>query len=171
MSRIASGISMVVAVATTFAGAAFLALYLLRWEWHRALIAGIILIVAEVALGGALILRRLRRLDTTRELPRERLTTRRRDIDLRWLDPPGDRYGVFIPLLLGGGMLVSGIAWLIERLAKGTTQTSSLPNQFGFIAMPRDPLLPRDDEVRVRGLPRADDEDLRRLLGPGGDSR
>ncbi len=35
----------------------------------------------------------------------------------RWLGTPPDGAAVFIPVLLGAGLLVSALAWLVERLA------------------------------------------------------
>ena len=37
--------------------------YLYRWEWHRAIVAGLFLVVAEVALATTVLLRRLAALD------------------------------------------------------------------------------------------------------------
>ncbi len=43
-----------------------------------------------------------------------------------WLDGPTDprteRYGVFIPILLGAGMVASGMAWVLERVSGKLTR-------------------------------------------------
>ena len=36
-----------------------------------------------------------------------------------WLRP-NDRFGVFVPVLMGAGVVMSGLAWLVERLARMT---------------------------------------------------
>jgi len=43
---------------------------------------------------------------------------------LRDPDEPADRFGVFIPILMGAGILLSGIAWLVERLARALNRTA-----------------------------------------------
>ncbi|WTW94038.1 hypothetical protein OG216_11840 [Streptomycetaceae bacterium NBC_01309] len=42
--------------------------------------------------------------------------------DFAWLTVKPERYGVFIPLLLGAGMLASGIAWVVERVFARTAE-------------------------------------------------
>jgi hypothetical protein len=37
---------------------------------------------------------------------------------LPWLG--GDRFGVFVPILLGAGAIVSGVAWVVEHLSRAT---------------------------------------------------
>jgi hypothetical protein len=50
-----------VIISVTLAGsAAYVFVYLYRWEWHRALMAGVLFVAAEVALVGAAIFDRLR---------------------------------------------------------------------------------------------------------------
>ena len=39
-----------------------------------------------------------------------------------WLRPRNDQFGVFVPVLMGAGFLLSGIAWLVERLARATAR-------------------------------------------------
>ena len=175
MQNFGRRLAFAIAGLTAIAGLAFFVLYLVRWEWHRALIAGLFMVGAEVALAAGLILRRLgEREEPEQVLAREgrgsmTRAQERRDLDFRWLEDTSSRYGVFVPLLLGGGVLVSGVAWLVERVAKGSTgRHSALPSHYQQIALPEDALVPRDDEVRVRGLPELGDEQLHRLLGPGG---
>jgi hypothetical protein len=114
-------------------------LYLDRWEWNRAIVSGIVFLAAEIGLFGALILSRLGRPRTTdpvpaasngstgrngRGAPDERVLSRIREAappprrTFAWLDP--SRSNVFIPILLGAGVVASGVAWLVERLARLT---------------------------------------------------
>jgi hypothetical protein len=54
-----------------------------------------------------------------------------------WLDPrKATNLNVFVPILLGAGVLLSGIAWLVERLARAFS----------------DPGLERDLAVRLDDL-------------------
>lgn len=111
------------------AAGVYLFVYLYRWEWNRAVIAGVILVIAQIALVGSLILdklsafeKRLDRLEAgggaltalkeTAPEPRSRF---------RWLTGDGD-LNVFVPVLMGAGILFAGIAWFVERLARMTAR-------------------------------------------------
>jgi hypothetical protein len=39
-----------------------------------------------------------------------------------WLTP--DRTNVFVPVLLGAGVIMSAVAWVVEKLARATAGTS-----------------------------------------------
>lgn len=113
------------------ASGVYVFLYLYRWEWNRTLVAGIFFLATQITLATALIMGRLRRLEE--ELAR--LETAPSPTGLAAMvddafaprDPfaPGgsfawlrtDGAGVFIPVLLGAGMLLSALAWAVERLA------------------------------------------------------
>ena len=101
--------------------------YLYRWEWNRALVSGIIFLAAEVALLGALVLERLARLGQCLTEPdrtpndervlrrlRERTPTPARPF--AWLE--GQQTNVFVPVLLGAGVVLSALAWVVDRLAR-----------------------------------------------------
>lgn len=171
MSRIFARLGWGVGWVTALGALGYLLLYVYRWEWHRALVAGIVLIAVELALTGGLLARRI---GDGAGSPGERTRPVRSSgspppHDFAWLDPRHERHGVFIPLLLGGGVLVSGLAWMIERITgalSSSTDEGSLPEGYDSIAYPGEALVPSDDEVRVHGLPARDDEHLRRLLGP-----
>jgi hypothetical protein len=112
--------------------------YLTKWEWNRALVSGIIFLAAEIALFGLLLLDRVARIDrTVTELkqprpvkpePRPQVLARVREAGpeprkpFAWLSP--DRTNVFVPVLLGAGVIVSGIAWLVEKIARATAGSS-----------------------------------------------
>jgi hypothetical protein len=106
----------------------YLIVYTARWEWQRALMAGELLLVSLLLLLAVAAADRFSRLE--RRLAE--LTARTRPAgepppgrsygtpgvpapEFRWLQP--DRYGVFIPVLLGAGIAVSGLAVLVERIA------------------------------------------------------
>jgi hypothetical protein len=100
--------------------------YLYRWEWNRALISGLFFVAAEIALATVLILDALRRAnlstEDTREPGEDRNVARvvaaaNRRPHFEWLRDSSSGFGVFIPVLLGTGVLLSALAWLVERLA------------------------------------------------------
>jgi hypothetical protein len=124
-----------VAVLAAATCGAYTLVYLYRWEWHRAILAGVFLVVAEVALATAVLLRRLaaldRRLTEVIEagarpgLQPEILVHLRESAPeprppFAWLEP--DRLGVFLPILLGAGVLASAAAWVVEGLARKTAR-------------------------------------------------
>ena len=103
--------------------------YLHRWEWNRALVSGIIFLAAEVALLGALVLDRLEKLG--RRLARldhgpngERVLLRLREHaptparPFAWMEP--QQTNVFVPVLLGAGVVLSALAWVVDRVARLT---------------------------------------------------
>lgn len=117
----------------------YLFVYLVRWEWHRALVAGVLFVAAEVALASAAILDRLRSIQHALEvgpgpagrpapvpepdpstLARLRQSAPEARTSFEWLPRPGSEMSVFVPLLLGAGVVLSGVAWLVERLARAT---------------------------------------------------
>ena len=64
-----------------------------------------------------------------------------------WLDPHDQRMGVFVPVLMGAGLVMSGLAWLIERLARRTAGPAlerGLAGQLSALALP-DRLVADDD--------------------------
>jgi hypothetical protein len=107
--------------------------YLYWWEWNRALIAGVFFLAIELALGVLLVLTRVARLE--RRIEAEgRAAQHARTLDVlrsnappradrfAWLDPRrSSQLNVFVPILLGAGVLLSGVAWLIEQVARTTS--------------------------------------------------
>ena len=103
--------------------------YLYRWEWNRALVSGIIFLAAEVALLGSLVLDRLgklgRRLDRLDDPPNgERVLRQLREHSpepakpFAWMQR--QEMNVFVPVLLGAGVLLSALAWVVDRIARLT---------------------------------------------------
>ncbi|MCK9877070.1 hypothetical protein MXD61_14405 [Frankia sp. AgPm24] len=116
--------------AITLLGAgAYFFVYLYRWEWNRALISGGIFIAVEMMLIAVTLLNRISRLtsqvnsDSDR---RHRIETRLREAPaprsavFDWMRADGSSAPVFIPILMGAGLLLSGLAWVVERLARAT---------------------------------------------------
>ena len=96
--------------------------YLWRWEWNRALVAGVLFLAAEVGLATVLVLQRIRRLTTSARpetVARIRETAPPPRDYFAWLRPKGEM-GVFVPVLMGVGAVASVLAWLVERLARST---------------------------------------------------
>ncbi|MCF2530253.1 hypothetical protein [Yinghuangia soli] len=147
-SYVVGGVS---AAATAF----YLVVYLWRWQWNRALICGVLLIVIEVFLLGVVLLGRIARLerhltehDLRGEEVRRRLEQAREDSAdrFRWLDKgqladpgrdladPGRHY-VFIPVLLAAGVVLSAISWAVQRAARLTVLPSADRRLAGRLAM------------------------------------
>jgi hypothetical protein len=99
---------------------AYLLVYLYRWEWNRAVISGIFFISAEIALATSLVLAELRRRPIAGDPTIARAITEANARQVRrpfeWLTR-NDRLGVFIPVLLGAGVLLSALAYVVERIA------------------------------------------------------
>jgi len=163
-----------VLAATTLAGSGtYLFVYLYRWEWNRAIIAGVFFLAAEVALVAAAVLSRLRALESGLRQPPPSAASPRvlhhvreaapapRD-HFAWLRPQPERMGVFVPILMGAGFVLSGLAWLVERLARSTATPrleDRLALALGALALPSGHLLGVGADDR-------DDNALSLLLGP-----
>lgn len=171
-------VSWAVGVVALVASGSYLIVYVYRWEWHRALLVGILFLAALVGLTAALVLRRLGTLEQRMAASQEKRTAdplqrlRQAPVEVppfRWLRPQDlDRTHVFIPTLLGGGVLVSGVAWLVERMAGASARAGveeELARELGDVAYPAGPLVPGRSEVLAGGA-RRDDPALRLLLGP-----
>jgi hypothetical protein len=162
------------ALVTLIASGTYFFLYLYRWEWNRAQVAGAIFVATEVGLVGWLLSDRLRRverrLDTVsgavssalsgasgasgpardRRLHVLRETRPDPRVNFAWLART-DRSSVFIPVLLGAGAVMSGLAWVVERLSRATagrvgerglaSRLGALePPSTGLLAVDHDPL-------------------------------
>jgi hypothetical protein len=146
-----------VIISVTLAGsAAYVFVYLYRWEWHRALMAGILFVAAEVALVGAAMFDRLRG-QASQHRPSDRgetLETLRQAAPpppkpFAWLTRDGDDQAVFIPVLMGAGVVLSAVAWLVERLARATAHPvleRDLATRLAPLAPPDGGFLGEDDE-------------------------
>lgn len=167
------------AAATLVAAAAYTVVSLARWEWNRALFFAIVFVAAEVGMGLGLVLRRLGRVEAlVTDLPAPDPGVRRALRDTRdeqerfaWLrvDPTDvvGRTHVFITLLVGGGVILSGGAWLLDKLATRTVdprREQRLGRELDAIAY-RPGLLVDEVDVLARPSLDRDDPRVRAFLG------
>lgn len=161
-------------IGTLLAAAAYMIVSLNRWEWNRALFFGLIVVIAEIALATALVLRKLGQV--TKEAEREVIDilrqTRPPSPDrFGWLKKSQNQFNVFITFLVGGGVILSGVAWLIDRIAANTTTPTGeqrLAAQLAPISYPRGGLLVDDITALAQEVPGADDAQIRKLLRRAG---
>lgn len=133
----------------------YLLVYLYRWEWNRALVSGLFFVAAEVALIGTSLLRRLRQMEDRLERlsspsPADRLRETAPDPDrhFAWLDPADNRMGVFVPVLIGAGVVLSVLAAAVERVAGATARPvleDRLARRLDGLALPSGGLLGAED--------------------------
>lgn len=115
----------------------YLIVYLYRWQWQRAILCGILLLVVEVMLLGIVLLARLTRIEERvkeNDARQREMTSRQDDVlarlrqtsgehegaRFRWLEETTDRTYVFVPVLMVTGVLLSGLAWVVQRVAAAT---------------------------------------------------
>lgn len=146
-----------------------------RWEWNRALFFGLIVLIAEVGLATGLVLRKLGQLQLAARpmdpdvaaIVRE---TRPVDPDrFAWLRDTPNRLSVFITFLVGGGVVLSAVAWTIDRIAAHSSTPrgeSRLAQRLSEVSYPRGGLLADDASLMAEERPHVEDAALRRLL-PG----
>ncbi|WAZ21000.1 hypothetical protein STRCI_002153 [Streptomyces cinnabarinus] len=146
----------------------YLVIYLYRWQWQRAMICGVLLLVVEVMLFGLVILGRLARIEERQrdsDRRQRELAARQDDVlarlraapepepggngngRFRWLDEPAERTYVFVPVLMVAGVALSGIAWVVQRIAKATARPAErrLAGRLAVLTAP-DPAAPGDLE-------------------------
>ncbi len=117
-NRIPSLIGLIVLLASGL----YFFVYLWRWEWNRALVAGVLFIAAEVGLATVVVLDRIRKLGVQARpetVARIHETAPPPRDHFAWLRPR-DELGVFVPVLMGVGAVVSAVAWVVERLARAS---------------------------------------------------
>jgi hypothetical protein len=161
------------ATVTLIATGVYTLVYLYRWEWNRALFTSLLFIAIEVGIVGAVVLRRVARLERTVVQPQPRVLERIEDAAPRrdhfaWLERTTSRTNVFVTVLLGAGVLLSAVTWLVDRLASrtaGTALEQGLARRLAPAAFPDEPLVPDDAELLAQGGPYGED-DLDLLLGP-----
>lgn len=116
---------------------AYTIIYLVRWEWNRAIISGLFFIAVEVVFVAMVLVDRLRSLEARLDQVTAQPAAGPAPADAAVLDaiagsapPPRDHFGwlreqttrtnVFLPVLLGAGVLASSLAWVVERVARAT---------------------------------------------------
>lgn len=170
----------VILALTMLASGWFVVIYLDRWEWTRALFVTMIFVIAEIALIGWLVLQKLHRLEARLEQRDERDDVFDQAVLLRirqtrpeydrfaWLRESMNRTNVFITMVVGGGIVLSGLAWLVDKIA-GRTVTASreqqLAAQLHTIAFPRGHFVADEAALIAQEFPACDDSDLRLLVG------
>ncbi|MFJ8080453.1 hypothetical protein ACIQ6Y_07435 [Streptomyces sp. NPDC096205] len=138
--------------------AMYFVVYLYRWQWQRAVLCGVVLLVVEVLLLGLVLVGRLARVEDRMrdyDLRQRELTERQRDVlarlrqrqrsedapratRFRWLEEPAERTYVFVPVLMVTGVLLSGMAWLVQRVAASTSRPAErkLAGRLAVLAAP-----------------------------------
>lgn len=149
------------------ASGSYVFVYLVRWEWNRALIAGLFFLAAEVALIADVLLGRIRslsaevaRLDSgeqTRALAaRLRATRPESSGPFAWLRPEADRLNVLLPILIGAGVLLSALSYVVEQLSRVTAlpvAEHELARGLATMALPREGLAPLGRAPRPLSAP------------------
>lgn len=168
-------------VGTLLGATGYMVVSLNRWEWNRALFFGLVVVIAEVALATALVLRRLKMIEAqltpgdraevdSAVLARLRETRPTRD-RFAWIGRETGRLNVFITFIVAGGLLISGLAWVVDRIAANTTSRAGearLASQLGRLSYPRGGLLVDDVTVLAETVPGVDNAQLRTLLRRAG---
>jgi hypothetical protein len=115
-------------------------------------------VAAEVAIMGSVLAERLKainkRLDAQddaaqrQRLDRIRETAPPARANFDWLARP-QQMNVFVPVLMGAGVLMSGLAWVVERVARttvGPAAEKGLATQLDTLALPASGFLAGQDE-------------------------
>jgi hypothetical protein len=150
-------IGRLVGVVVLLASGTYFFVYLWRWEWNRAVVAGVLFLAAEIGLATVTILDRLRALSSTRSAPAPdpdflahlRETAPPRRDHFAWLSPRAGQIGVFVPVLIGMGVVVSAVAWVVERLSRATAQPvleRRLAARLAPLSWPMASLVPHETE-------------------------
>jgi hypothetical protein len=167
-------VTWVLGVLALVASGTYVFVYIYRWEWNRALIMLGFFVATEIALSTALILRQLARRPAAPAGQDVAVIDRIRDsrperAHFAWLETSTSQFNVFITLLVGGGALISGGAWLLDRIASRvgpTPQERMLVDRLSSIAFPAHGLVADEAELLAQEVPFRDDPQLRVLLGP-----
>jgi hypothetical protein len=164
-------IAWLAAIGTLLMGLIYMVVSLNRWEWNRALFFGLIVLIAEVGISAALILRRLSRIERAKLDPAIlailRETRPASPHRFGWLEETTTQMNVFITFLVGGGVLLSALAWVADRVGAKTYTPAGeekLARQLGSISYPRGGLLVDEVTALAQDVPGTDDTQVRKLL-------
>jgi hypothetical protein len=149
-----------IAAATMAATGSYVFIYLARWEWNRALVSAAIFLAAELGLVALVLIARLQRVEQALTAPAvaagadawvhrhiRDATRPEAEVSFDWLVEPR-RTGVFVPVLMGAGVVLSAIAWVVERIARATVgpvAERGLSRRLGPLELPPHGLLHRAD--------------------------
>ncbi len=168
-----------VAAATLVASGVYTIVSLGRWEWNRALFFGLVFIAAEIGAATALVIRRIGQLEQRSNPDRDRgdeilTAVRRARLDHRrfaWTEDLGrdtmTRTNVFITMVVGGGILLSGLAWVIDKIANATADSgreAKLAKDLELIDYPDGGIVVDDVTVLARPTIGRDDPRVSSLL-------
>jgi hypothetical protein len=146
----------VVAAVVLVVSGAYLMIYLYRWEWNRAMVAGLFFVATEVAVVSRVVLGRLRHIERKLDaltpsaehhaevVHQLRATAPPPNRSFAWLERRNDSLNVFVPFLLGAGVLLSAFASVVERLASVTAVPAMehrLARRLDALALPAGGLL------------------------------
>ena len=166
-------VSLLALLLTLALSAMWTAVSLYRWEWTRALWMTIVFVGAEVALIGIMVLQRIRSLEERIEDSRQAVATHRRADGIpatdrfEWLRESTNRANVFVTVFLGGGVLVSAVLWVVDKLAGRSvvsSQQRKLAASLRGIAFPVSGFVPPDSVLFAADFDRDEREDLALLL-------
>ncbi|MET0895536.1 MAG: hypothetical protein ABWY80_06770 [Acidimicrobiia bacterium] len=163
-------------IGTLLGAAAYTLISLNRWEWNRALFFLMIVVVAEIGLATALVLNKLNRIDRAPRFHDETLTALkevRPELPDRfaWLKESMNRTNVFITFVVAGGLIISAIGWLVDRIASktsGALAEQRLAADLRSIAYPPGGIVVDQVTVLTQDVPGADDAQVRKLLRNSG---
>lgn len=130
--------------------------YLVRWEWNRALVAGMFFLAAEGILIADVLLGRIagvsRQVAQTHEsaqtaalAARLRANRPRSPGPFAWLAPERDRLNVLLPILIGAGVILSALSYVVEQLSRVTAvpvAERELARGLSTMALPAEGLAP-----------------------------
>ena len=152
-------VAMALCAVSAAASGVYAIVYLYRWEWHRAIVAICFLIATEIPLATCIVLARLRaieaKIDSVAATQHERVVEILHDNPkpgrrhFAWLERSTGRMNVFVPVLLGMGTILSGLAWLIDQVARRvghTTGDRRLAARLAVFSLPEDGFVPARTE-------------------------
>lgn len=132
--------------------AIYVVIYLYRWQWQRTIICGVLLLVIEVLLLGLATLDRVSRLEQRikdGDRRQDEILAQLRQADretgdggrpaagrprFAWLGDAEGRTFVFVPVLMAAGVALSGLAWVVERVARTTVRPTAQRRLAGRLA-------------------------------------
>jgi hypothetical protein len=156
LGRIVLLLGRLLTIVVLVASGAFLLIYLVRWEWNRAIVAGIFFLGSEAVLLTSLVLSRVQALTGEVERSQERAAIAALAARLRanrpqsagpfaWLSPDPRRTHVLLPILIGAGVILSAISYVVEQLSRVTAAPVAeheLARGLARMALPQTSLTP-----------------------------